>query len=116
VTDNMSFYVTALRHLYTSTAYHVLLRFLLSLCLLLYFQVNVAENAFSSTLALSRTISASIVIRLSMFKYILASYSKATFIEGQFLLMLYYFVMLVYTCIICMKVHDISTYSTSNSQ
>lgn len=84
VTDNMSFYVTALRHLYMSAAYHVLLRFLLSfsLCLLLHFQVNVAENAFCSTLASSRNIPASIVIRLSTFRYILASYSKATFIEG----------------------------------
>lgn len=98
VTDNMSFYVTALRHFYMSAAYHVLLRFLLSfsLCLLLYFQVNAALKMPSLPLQLlSRNISASI-IRLSTFKYILKSYSKATFIEGQFLLMPYY---ICYACV-----------------
>lgn len=64
VTDNMPFYVTALRHPYMSTAYHELPRFLLSfsLCLSLYFQVNIAENTFSSTLDLARSIYASIII------------------------------------------------------
>jgi len=74
-------------------------RFLLSLSLrrLLYFQVNIAENTFSS-LALSRSIPAPMIMKVSTFSCILATYFTATFIKElkQLLLRLYH-IMRVYS-------------------